>query len=286
MHVLKNPKSLVSIDEQGAQIVAWLDLKKNQQVLWTVNEAYWNRVAPVLFPFVGRLKNDRYTFGGSSYPMKQHGFARDRVFDIIQASDEKLELQLRSDSASLEIYPFNFELGITFSLSESTLLIENTVRNIDKQPLICSFGAHPGFHLEGLISEYAIQIEGMVSAQRHLIQEGLYTGDTETLHFEDGGILNLNEDYFEQDAIVFKHEDIQKMRILKHGDGVLDFETKGIIAPYWGIWKKPGAPFICIEPWWGIADSINATGDLTQKEGMQIIEPLESRRFVYQIKVL
>ncbi len=286
MYTLKNYKNLVSISEQGAQIIDWINTTNKQTVLWAVDEHYWNRVAPVLFPFVGRLKNDSYTFGSQSYPMKQHGFARDSEFEVVQSSTDCLELKLRSDAATLQIYPFEFELNIVFTLIESTLRVENTVINSGAASMYCSFGAHPGFHIDGSISDYSIQIQGMESAERHLIHNGYYTGDTEIVPFENDGILNLKESFFEQDAIVFKHEDIQKMRILKQGVAVLDFETQGIMAPYWGIWKKPGAPFICIEPWWGIADHVNATGDLMQKEGMQIIEPSKSITFVYQMTLL
>lgn len=286
MITLENNQILVRISTRGAQLIQWHDRFISQNILWELNEGIWNRVSPILFPFVGKLLNDSYTHNGKTYRMPQHGFARDSEFTCIYENGNQAILRLCSDAKSREIYPFDFEFTVNYEMQENALLVSNTVKNTGHTPMYFGFGAHPGFHIEGDISEYRLQIRGKSSMQRHLIQHGYYTGETEWIHFEGDGFLSLNEEYFNDDALVFKNENIDSMRLWKGDTALIDFDITGIRAPYWGIWKKPQAPFLCLEPWWGIADSIGFKGELCAKEGMNSLLPGESRSFEYKINRL
>lgn len=286
MITLKNHQSLVKISTRGAQLMQWHDRFISRNILWELNENIWNRVSPILFPIVGRLKNDTYRIDDTEYKMKQHGFARDFDFEIIESTPESALLRLNSNQETREIFPFDFIFNVEYILKESTIEVRNTIYNSGADALYFSFGAHPGFHIEGSIANYQLQIPGATQMPRHLIKDGLYTGASEMIEFEAGGILNLNDDYFKDDAIVLKNENIPSIQIWKERKPLLELAILGEPAPYWGIWRKPGAPFLCLEPWWGIADSVNSDGNFTTKEGINALLPNEKRSFDYSMTVL
>ena len=283
---LKNPQSLVKISTRGAQLMQWHDRFISRKILWELNENFWNRVSPILFPIVGRLKNDIYRFDETEYKMKQHGFARDFDFETIEITEESALLRLTSNKETQEIFPFDFILDVKYILIENSIEVHNTVQNTGNETLYFSFGAHPGFHIEGSITDYQLYVPDATEMPRYLIKDGLYTGATEMIKFKAGGILNLNDDYFKDDAIVFKNENIQSMQIWKAQKPLLELAILSESAPYWGIWRKPGAPFLCLEPWWGIADSVNSDGNFTSKEGIYSLLPNEKRSFDYKMTLL
>lgn len=281
MITLEYHQSLVKILTRGAQLIQWHDRFISRNILWQLNENFWNRVSPILFPIVGRLKNDTYRFHETDYDMKQHGFARDCDFEIVECTPNKVLLRLISNEETRISFPFDFIFDVEYVLSESTIEVRNTVQNTGNAILYFSFGAHPGFHIEGSITDYQLYISGATQMPRHLIQNGLYTGVIEMIEFHSGGVLNLNDDYFKDDAIVFKNENIPSIQIWKENHPLLELAISGEPAPYWGIWRKPGAPFLCLEPWWGIADSVNSDGNFTTKEGINALLLNEKRSFVY-----
>jgi galactose mutarotase-like enzyme len=286
MITIKNHQSWVKITTRGAQLMEWHDTFISRRILWQLNEDFWNRVSPLLFPIVGRLKNDGYRFNGSDFEMKQHGFARDCDFEVMESTENSILLRLVSNLETRKSFPFDFIFDVKYILKEQALEVYNTVQNTGGQNMYCSFGAHPGFHIEGSITDYQICIPGASRMQRHLIKEGLYTGESEWLEFQSDGVLQLTEDFFKEDAIVFKNENIQSIQIWQKNKPFLELAIKGEPAPYWGIWRKPGAPFLCLEPWWGIADSVNSNGHFMTKEGINSLLPNEKRSFDYKINLL
>lgn len=286
IHSLINSHHSLNISLTGAELISWKSLKNNTPILWLQDDTFWNRTSPILFPFVGKLKNNQYQYNGERYSMNQHGFLRDRLFEVHKQSETTLELHSRSDASTKERYPFDFEFQIRYELQHDALHIAQTIINRGDSELYFALGAHPGFHLDAAIQEYSLQIPGKKELKRHMIRSGLYTGNTEWVGFRDGGFLDLHEEYFQEDAIVFKHEDIKTMRLFKGQAPLLEMEITGTPAPYWGIWKKAGAPFLCLEPWWGIADTENFEGELSEKEGMMALPSGLSHTFEYTIKTL
>ncbi len=285
-------RKFAKITTQGAELVK---LESNNEtnilesILWKMNDSFWNRVSPILFPLVGKLKNNLYSVNGQNFELPQHGFARNFEFQLVEKTVNWCKLKLSHSSQSLEIFPFEFELLVEYLLGNNSILVTNTVVNpSNNNPLLYSIGAHPGFHLNEALDNYSIQlydtdgqhIAGDFILQRHLIQNGLYTGETEPVQFIDGQ-LKLHNSLFSSDAIVFKKEGIAGISIFRGMDFVVGLKCE--TAPYWGIWTKPQAPFLCLEPWDGIADHAEHNGDFYCKEGVVQLGPQSQRIFQYEI---
>lgn len=284
---LQNTHILVEVNTKGAEISQFRNLYKTQEVLWNPDFNFWNRTAPLLFPVVGKLKNDQFKYNANIYSMKQHGFARDAEFELVEQTATLLHLRLISNPNTQIQYPFDFQLDVKYTLKDSQLQAENIITNLGDDTMPVSFGAHPGFSIQLPVDTCKIIIhrEGKETPteeilQRHLIAEGLYTGETEPVKIQNGEIP-LNENYFEHDAIVFKNAGITGMSLVQNGELIARLDAPN--APYWGIWKKPGAPFVCIEPWWGIADHSQTQYDLLTKEGVHLLEKHDALSIKYDI---
>jgi galactose mutarotase-like enzyme len=284
--------NFASVSITGAEIV---ELSKSspetvkKSIFWDVNEAFWNRVSPILFPLVGKVKNNRYHVLGSEYELPQHGFARNSEFQLLESTSNFCKLILSHSTETLKVYPFEFQLIVEYTMLENGIQIKNTVVNpSSQQDLFYSIGAHPGFQLHAPLEEYSIELfdlngqpfAGDFVLQRHLIHQGLYTGETELVEFKNGR-LDLDYNLFQSDAIVFKHEEIGGISVFRGMELLVNLTCK--TAPFWGIWTKPGAPFLCLEPWNGIADHVNHNGNFLEKEGVLKVRPQMSEVFEYQI---
>ena len=279
---LKNNHFLVSISKIGAEITSIENTNDNKQILWTPNQMHWNRTAPNLFPIVGRLKNDEYLYNNQSYKMLQHGFARNLEFEIVNFSDTSLSLILKNNETTFEQYPFEFQLEISFILGDSSLDIHYEVLNLSNVEMPFSIGAHPAFAIDKSLDSYQLIFDQPFSIERFLIDQGLYNGQSEPV-IENSNELKLNNQLIENDAIVFKKPPFYSVSLADlEGNKLVTVSSSDF--HYWGFWSKPGAPFFCIEPWAGLADSINSDGNLFHKEGIEILAPNEFKKFAYSIE--
>lgn len=270
----------LSIHAHGAEMQQLL--YKNTQVLWDKDEQYWNRIAPILFPIVGRLKNDEYQYLGKSHKLSQHGFARNAKFERAHHSQNSVRFVLKDSAETHEIFPFPFELWVDYTLESSVLHLTHTVKNTSPTEVLpFSIGGHPGFKLHKPLESYALVFNESGTKKRWLLKEGNFNGQTEFIDLPQGG-LPLSDDLFADDAIVFKNEGIHSVTLLE--DGLPLLTVRALNAPYWGIWKKVGAPFLCIEPWQGVADSFSSTGQLLDKEGLILLPPNQEHIFHYTIE--
>ncbi|MCW3072073.1 MAG: LacX-related protein [Bacteroidetes bacterium] len=274
---IENEILRVEIAHAGAELSSVFHKQQQQEYLWQGSSEWWPRKAPVLFPIVGKLNDNAYRLDGQTYSLPQHGFARDMVFSVQQQEKEKLVFSLCSGEGTLANYPFEFELLITYELKGSELSVSYEIKNPAKEILYFSIGAHPGFncplHAAEQFSDYYLEFEKAETLDRLLLDGGVFNGMTERV-MTDTNILPLEEALFKKDAIVFKNMRSEYM-ILKsrRSDHSLKFSFRDF--PYFGIWTKPGAPFICLEPWCGIADNKSFDGDLTKKEGIVALQPNE-----------
>jgi galactose mutarotase-like enzyme len=256
------------IQLKGAELTHFSS-RDGQNLLWKVDEAFWNRCAPNLFPIVGKLKNNCYVWDGQSYQMKQHGFARDAVFSISAQSENKVSLQLTANEATKAQFPFDFQLTISFECSENGLVIQHTILNNGQSRLPFSLGGHPGFQLSDSLNNYKLVFPKAFSANRWLIDNGLYTGAYEEMKIDKE--LPLNNELFESDAIVFKRPPFQSVDLVHITSGnVVHLSCENWDAV--GFWTKKDAPFFCIEPWWGWADKTDHSGNLLEKKGLYWLE--------------
>lgn len=285
---LQNDQYQVAVKETGAELSSFRSLQDNLEYIWQADPAIWPRHTPVLFPVVGKLAEGQYRYRGQTYALPQHGFARDEQFELVNQSAQSLHFALNSSDKTLAVYPFPFRLEIAFLLQENSLQTSYRVINTGSEELYFSIGAHPGFNCPLLAGEkfedYALVFEQPETLSRYLLSQGLQNGQTEAV-LQQAQKLPLRYELFEQDALVFKGMASQKISLKteRHSHG-LDFEFEDY--PYFGIWtKEAGAPFICLEPWHGIASRVGDSGELTQKEGILKLAASESFSCAYTIRV-
>lgn len=266
---LSNPHLAIAVKQLGAELISVCTVQNNTERLWQGNKDIWPRHAPVLFPFVGKLKNDQYEYKGKVYQMPQHGFARDREFKLLEKSDTRLLFELTEDEQSYKVFPFRFSLQILYTLIDTTLSCSYIVSNPDTDPLYYGIGAHPGF-ICPLADECSIEFEKNETVDRYYIEGGLISDHKEEV-LSNSRKLELSPSLFSRDAVVFKslsseslvlHSKFSSMKMSWHN------------MPYFGIWTKPGCDqFVCLEPWSGIADNVGTSGKLLEKEGIRKLEP-------------
>lgn len=272
---IENEYISVGISHAGAELNSVFHKLQQKEYLWQGSDAWWPRKAPVLFPVVGKLNNNSFSLNGKSFSLPQHGFARDETFSVLEQKSDMILFILRSDEQSLTRYPFPFELLIRYELNARTLNVTYEVRNTGTETMYFSIGAHPGFNCplnaDERFSDYYLEFEKEETLERHLLTEGTFNGATERV-MSNAKILPLDEELFRKDAIVFKNMKSERICLKsKRSDYSLEFAFKDF--PYFGIWTKPGAPFICLEPWCGIADNMNFKGGLKDKEGIVSLAP-------------
>jgi len=276
-----------SIKQLGAELCS---LKRNgvdTEYIWQADETYWGRHAPVLFPIVGKLLDDEYIYNGKTYKMGQHGFARDNNFEVLEHKKNYMCFKLEYNEKTLEKYPFKFRLYITYTLLENTLKVSYKVVNKSDVTMPFSIGAHPAFNwpIENeRRNEYYFKFKDANSLDRLPLTKDGISPKKETVSLCDG-ILPLNKKLFKNDALVI--ENLEKKSITLENeinDKFIRMAFKGF--EYLGLWSKPtGAPFVCIEPWHGIADLVGHNKKIEDKKGIKFLEPEEVFESSYIIEV-
>ena len=265
------------IKDFGAQLCSLKRNGVNIEYIWQADEKYWPRHSPILFPIVGKLIDDEYIYDNKTYKMSQHGFARDNIFTLFEKKKNYLCFKLEQNKQTLEQYPFNFELYLSYQLIENSLKIGYKVINKDDKTMPFSIGAHPAFNWplsnERKNDSYFKFYDTEELERFPLTKDGI-SGKKEFLPLFDGK-LNINKKVFKNDALVI--ENLKEKTILfanNINDKFIRVEFDDF--PYLGLWSKPsGAPFICIEPWHGIADFIGHNKKLEDKKGIKFLKKNE-----------
>jgi len=268
------------IDAMGAQLFALRD-EQGRDLLWNGDPAFWTGRAPILFPIVGALVNDQYRLNGRIYDLPKHGFARRKRFEVAQADASSVTMRLKWDDETLAVYPFRFALDLRFALEASTLTIIASVTNLDDQAdMPASFGFHPALRWPLPYGrprfEHRLRFEREEPAPiRRIDTNGLVKPDAVATPVA-GRDLVLRDDLFVNDAVIF---DQLNSRALRYGapDGP-QLEVAFPDTSLLGVWTKPGAGYICIEPWHGWADPEGFAGDIWSKPGIFRVPPGQTRR--------
>jgi galactose mutarotase-like enzyme len=269
---IENQHLKIAINSKGAELTSIYHKGHRLEYLWGGDPAVWGKHSPLLFPVVGTLKDGVYQFDGKSYSLGRHGFARELDFEVEDHAKDSVALVLRSDSHTRELYPFDFELRVIYQLAPNGLATTYQVKNPTGKDIYFSIGGHPAFRVplaEGTAyTDYFLEFETEETAPRWPISaQGLIETTSEPL-LEGTRLLPLTKELFSRDALVFKGLKSTTVTLQSnktpHG---LEFDFADF--PYLGIWAAKGADFVCIEPWCGIADSTNADGQLTDKEGIE-----------------
>lgn len=279
--IIENNKLSVKVNAFGAELSSVISKESNIEYIWQADKSVWARYAPNLFPIVGKLKNEQYLYQSNTYRLPQHGFARDQEFSCIEQTENKLVFELRDNEELLKNYPFQFKFKVIYSLVENGLTIQYSVFNpATDNDLYFSVGAHPAFNCPLQNNEQFEDYE-LVFPDKHTLiintlNDGLITSNTKEINL-DKERLPVNKSLFAKDALVFSDNQINEVSLVskKTQHGV---RLRSENWPFFGIWSKPQTEqFVCLEPWFGIADSDTTSGDLTEKTG--IIKLQASQQF-------
>ena len=279
---ISNSTISASINHSGAELFS-LKHNNNKEYIWEGNSEFWGKHSPILFPIVGTLKNNTYTIDKKEYQLTRHGFARDMEFQLLEKTNNSAVFSLESNTETLKIYPFHFELQLIYAIENTTLHIEYVVINKGETKMPFSIGAHPAIALPQNFENYAFEFEKEETLKFNLLENDLISNKTSILETEKN-IVPLNYKLFENDALVFKTLESNSLTILENSKPYVkvDFED----FPSLGIWTKNQAPFICIEPWFGYSDTAENSGDLFQKEGILVLDAEETFHSKFSIKIL
>ncbi|GAA3192935.1 aldose 1-epimerase family protein [Lentilactobacillus kefiri] len=288
MITLKNQYLTVLINEFGAELTSVKDTS-GLEYIWQADPSFWKRHAPILFPIVGRLKDNQYDYQGKTYQMTQHGFARDNQFKVESQLPTKVSLVLRPTDETLAKYPFKFELRIIYELVDHQLKVSLNVMNPSEDTLLFSIGAHPGFNIPLVKNEGSFEDSFVrVAPKKRYTQIPLkppYSDPEDSKVIDLTKPLPLNHDLFNSDAIVLSLEGKETTVMLANSQNDHGVSLTVENAPYVGIWSPypKKAPFACIEPWWGLADTVDSNGKLTDKFAINKLEGRHAFAGKYQI---
>lgn len=287
LHTLQSGSLRVTMADAGAELMSIVDIASGKEYLWHGDPAYWGRRSPVLFPIVGSLKNKEYFYNGRTYPMSQHGFARDRDFVMTSHDENSIWFELKSDERTYDVYPFEFQLEIGYQLTGRTIQVIWKVTNTDKKIMYFSIGGHPAFMCpidqQGKQSDYYLIFDNKENlTYGKLSSNGLIETEGHVLETEDG-ILRITEHLFDEDALVIEGRQAKEVSLA--GPDQKPYLTVRFDSPLFGIWSPAGkqAPFICIEPWYGRCDKESFDGALADREYGNELRPGNTFKASYTI---
>ena len=279
-YFLKNKNKLkygnveIAVADRGAELRS---CKVNgEEFMWDRQPEFWAASSPVLFPFVGTIKNGAYSFDGEKYEIStRHGFARTEDFELVEKTENSLKFRFSSNKETLEKYPFEFELFITYTIVGNTLEIGYNVVNKNDSDMYFSLGTHPAFALDVnndiKLSDYYLEFEKNETSKKYKLNEKGLVLDEKVDCLNNENKLHITETVFDDDAIIFEGLKSEKVVIKNSKNSKeLSVEYKGF--PYVAFWSKSKAPFVCIEPWYGISDFENTSGKLEEKIGILKLE--------------
>lgn len=276
------------ISETGAELKSLACLATGQEYIWSGDSAWWTGSAPVLFPIIGGLKGGKYSWEGGEYRLPSHGFARTSEFAVTRAGEDFAELTLESGPKTREAYPFDFVLTVSFRLEQSGIAVRYDVTNGGSGRMYFSIGSHPAFVVPfagGVLENYYVLFEKEESLERWFFNDGVIEAGRTEEAFENSRVISLSRKIFDRGILIFKHPASREFAIAcSRSSRSVRIVTDGV--PYVGIWSKPGgAPFLCIEPWHGIPDMSDATGNIVDKEGIMALEPRSVFSTGYRVEI-
>lgn len=278
--LLRSGLAEAEISTLGAELISFKRKDINCEYIWSGDAAYWTGRSPVLFPIIGAARNGEIKTGGKAYKIGNHGFARRSEFTRVEASETHAVFRLSQDENTLASYPFKFNLFITYTLKDNALELSYRVDNTDAQPISFQLGTHPAFNCpldgQGNIEDYYLEFAESETLDRlFLNNSGLIIDGKSEPVFKDANILPLSHDMFAAGALIFRKVASQQVSLKsKLSDRSVVVSYEGF--PDLGIWQPHNAPFVCIEPWRGVADQENFEGELQEKTGIVTLEQGDS----------
>jgi len=289
MHTIKNDFLEISVLKTGAELCSIKSVASGKEYMWDANPDIWGSYAPLLFPIIGSLKEGGYTYQGKHYLLPKHGIVRhNKNVELIGQTPNSLTFRLKYSNTTLIMYPFMFEFITKYILDKNKLIVAHEVINHDEESMLFSLGGHPGFKCpvnDGeKYDDYYLEFEKNEDAPTWVLHSDGLVSDEARDVFNKSNIIKLHHHLFDDDALIFKNLKSSSVSLKsKKSDQVLTVNYKGF--PYLGIWAKPNADYVCIEPWMGIADKWNTDGKLETKEGIMSLEGKSTFYASYSIEI-
>jgi galactose mutarotase-like enzyme len=288
-HAIENDFLKIAVQETGAELCQIQSTVTGKDFLWDADPDVWASHAPVLFPVIGAIKDGFVKYKGKQYSVPRHGFIRNNAnVKLVDQTANSLTFGLKFNEETLEIYPFQFEFLITYSLEANKLTVNHKVINHGDTEMLFSLGGHPAFkcplHEDEAYEDYYLEFYAVENDSTWLLEKNGLVGNVTKPIFENTNILHLNKHLFDNDALIFKHLVSKQvsLRSIKSSQVITvhydDFK-------YLGIWAKPGGNFVCIEPWLGIADNADSDQNFETKEGILKLGTTETFEAKFVIEV-
>ncbi len=276
----ENSKFTFAVKEMGAELTSLKSKTTGIEYIWCGNTDIWYGQSPILFPIIGRLLDDKYTWDGTEYSMEKHGIVRKRPFTLVKKTEDSLIFVFNDDDETWKSYPCNFELTVEFKLTENGLKVTHTVSNLTDDVMYFSFGAHPGFNCE--IGDYLEFNNDTSLVTERIDHESILIDETFPVAM-DGNKIELTKDLFIDDALILSKFNSNSVSIKsKSHNRVVKFDFN---SPFLGIWAKPNAPYVCLEPWWGVNDSYHKVSDISEKRGIIALDAYKSMDFTWEVSI-
>ncbi len=278
VHYIENDYLKVGVKEYGCELASIQSKKNGYEYLWQGDESIWYGQAPILFPIVGRLIDDKYSLDGKEYTLAKHGFARKTEWKLLSKEDGKMSFILSENEDTLTKFPYKFDLIVTYTLNENKLTVSHDVVNKKDGVMYFSLGAHPAFNCSiGDILRFD-EKETLATEKIDLVAS-LRIPETFPVLDDETDIV-ITKDIFNEDALILHGIKSENVTLIsdKRPETVKFNLGK---APYLGIWAKPGAPYVCIEPWCGVNDSQEKKADFSLKDGINKLDAKETFNFTW-----
>lgn len=289
IYSIENKILKATVDTSGAQLQSIYSKATETEYLWQGDPAYWAGRAYNLFPTIGRMYKNTYTYDGNEYSLRCHGIARYRAFQLTDRTATKLTFRLTEDEDSLKEYPFKFEFFIRYELKEATLEISFIVKNTDEKELIFALGGHPGFNVpfgKGAFEDYYLEFSEKTKVLFHTLSESKFmTGEKLPLPLTEGVRLPLRHELFDNDAAILGNT-CREISLKSKADPRY-ITVKYPDFRYLGVWHTPetDAPFVCIEPWSALPATDGVITDLSAKEDMTRLAPGKTYKTSWSIEI-
>lgn len=268
VYYIENEKLKVGVKTDGAELTSVISKNNGIEYLWQGNPDIWYGQSPVLFPIIGCVLEDKYYLNGKEYTMPKHGLFRKRQAQLVHQADNKMIFVEKADDETRKIYPYDFEVYVIFELIDNSLKVTHKVVNNSDSTMYFSIGGHPGFNCE--IGDYLLFEKNETLETIEIDTECLRTEKTIPVLNDDNKIV-ITKDIFNNDALIFTGMKSKYITLASDNHTrTVKFDYSD--CSYLGIWAKPGAPYVCIEPWWGVNDSHERKNDISEKDAIISLE--------------
>lgn len=289
IYTLENSTIKITASTHGGELHSITGKNKETEYLWNGNPEYWKYHSPLLFPIIGKVTDSKYKVEKTIYELPQHGLARTSEFNLLSKTDDSITFQLKYSENSLKVYPFKFALKTTYTIHDNSVTVTYTVINLDSKEILFSIGAHPAFMCpidkNETLEDYYLQFNEKETSSIMVPTKEVYLTHKRNDYLNNSDLIELSKDTFKNDVLIFSNLKSDKITIKsKNNNKSLSVEFGGF--PYLGIWAPPtGAPFICIEPWFGHSDYEDFNGEFKYKEGVVKLETEKEFSCIYKISI-